>query len=211
MELSEARYIAHRLLRYAADDGSGERALSDAVYRAVVEDRNAKAEAGGYFYSSCGDLAHWMLYRLGVRLPWVNRDENGGWRVAVNVSELVYGSRLARRVHPGDDFEPGDVLVVQVDDPGRTHVICVLEHGEGLLTSAEYGQPGGKVKVDRPVVERWGKLVVGNRTIDYVLPLDAVLTVAAAKGKLDEAETPDAWAARLHLPDTLPAPPPEAA
>jgi len=45
----------------------------DPVFEAVTEGRQHGS------YSACGDLGHWLLFRLGVRFPWVNRAEFRGW------------------------------------------------------------------------------------------------------------------------------------
>jgi hypothetical protein len=84
--LSAYRLAASALLTYAVAGHT--RSTSDPVYRAIVEGRL------GLKYSSCGDLAHWFLYRLGVRAPWINRAEfkppqGHGWRVGLNLNLLA--------------------------------------------------------------------------------------------------------------------------
>lgn len=101
----------------------------------------------GWFqgYSSCGDLAHAMFESLGVCLPWVNRDGNGGWRVGRNVSLLYPGSNSCARA----EVEPhllrgGDVIVVANHRPPHEnddHVVCIVGAmaDDGTLPTAEYG------------------------------------------------------------------------
>jgi hypothetical protein len=86
-ELEASRLAASLLLTYAVSDEV--RSTLDPVYRTIVEGRT------GPKYSSCGDLAHWLLFRLGVRAPFINRaeyresDGGHGWRVGLNLNLLT--------------------------------------------------------------------------------------------------------------------------
>lgn len=159
-------------------------------YVEVTEGRDT-----GPAYSSCRDLAHWGLTRVGVRLPWLLRAELGTW---------AYGRPV---VTPGfvpwnGEVEAGDVLVTANDWPrGRdAHVVCVLEVlPGGRLVTAEYGQPGGKIYEDT-CGRAWRGRVVRVR-----LPFVSVVIEADAKGLLvapDWPREPDTE------PDTDPARPP---
>lgn len=209
------------LLDYACAAGKGRPHLGDVVYDAVVEGRQRQTEqlraawekrdpatrGPKPFYSSCGDLAHWLLYRLGVRESYLNRTEHRGWRPALNVTLLVcrakFGTNtLAEVATANDRYGPGDILVVNTATPATTHVVVVREHPEPeTIVVGEYGQPGGHVAAK--MVTRPGKAhaILGKRQIDSVLRLRRVLD---ASGALAPAETAEDYRVRLAAP-VLPA------
>jgi len=166
--LKAFRLAASALLTYAVNGSV--RSTSDPVYRSIVESRL------GPKYSSCGDLAHWFLYRLGVRAPWINRAEfkaplGHGWRVGLNLNLLTAPpvgactqATAVRPVKSSDadavaheaipDFESGDVFLISNVWGG--HCICVTGSPDPAtrtdktapltVKTAEYGQPGGAAK-----------------------------------------------------------------
>jgi hypothetical protein len=170
-------------------------------------------------YSSCADLYHALVYCLGVRLPWVNTHMftegdmgKSGWDVGVNVSRLTgdVPPGLRPAPVPGVRFDAGDCLIVWNQPTGKdAHVMVALEHdgGERLLV-AEFGQPGGHIKLKR-VFEQNGALFLEgrltNKRLQRWIPLDRVLMSAAAKDLLEERTYPLNFDRR----DTEPAPPPE--
>jgi hypothetical protein len=173
-------------------------------YTAVTEGRDPANPK----YSSCGDLAHWELFRLGCRQHWVNRKEHLGWGVGQNVSRLAFGAPTSVRRTPraGARFETGDVLIVWNKADGTdAHVMVVYEFAFSplRLVVAEYGQPGGHI-AERKLTVREGELYVGSRQIQRWMPLALALTDAAERGLLEPPSFP--W---RH--DTEPAPslPPE--
>jgi hypothetical protein len=198
-EIDRRQALVHRLLDWACN---GERGVDEdhPHYREVTEGRDVGAMRSKY--SSCGDLAHWLLYRLGCRAPFVNRAEHRGWKVGANVSLLSTAPHGVRQLPvPGARFEPGDVLIVWNHQQGHdAHVMVVYEHRPDLarLVVAEYGQPGGHVR-KRLLTANGGLLYIGTRKLQRWLPLHLVLT---------HSETAD-----VTLPDGLtptePAPPPE--
>jgi len=208
---SYARVAAARLARFAVGDNAGQleafegRGFDDAVYKGVTEGRQDEAHRLGIFYSSCGDLPHWMLCRLGVRLPWVNRREmmqlappHPGWRVGQNLSALVSGSGLAERVTPdAARFEPGDVLHLG-DTNASAHVDVVLADLDGedgrAIVSADYGLPAAGIRRSFAHVEG-GRLFRNKRPIVHVLRLGRVLSAARDAGLLVEASFPSGMAA----------------
>lgn len=95
----------------------------------------------GAKYSSCADLAHWLWFRLGLRLPWINRDEHLGWVDQVNISRIVSHSA----VYQGERLEGGDVIVIANVWPAGydAHVVCVVDQpSANVLCTAESGLPG---------------------------------------------------------------------
>jgi hypothetical protein len=176
------------LLIHAVNGATGRPHVGDPVYREVTEGRQdqeiaarkrwekadpAKRGPRPVRYSSCGDLPHWLYWQLGVRLPWVNRETNGQWRVGQNLTLLTWpGNRLARKV-TGDvklddlrELTTGDVLYTI---GSYAHVRCVVDYdpATATMTTAEYGMPGGKLKT-RKLVERKD----GIRVVDPADPGD---------------------------------------
>jgi len=203
------RKLAVELVEYACGGADG-RTEKDPVYRAVTEGRDDGRPHG---YSSCGDLAHWMLYRLGVRLPFVNRKEHQGFTYGLNVSRLAFDGLS---IHPSPSrpvkrYEPGDIGVIWSNSGGTdAHVFVILDDQQPeALFVGEYGQPGGALHTRRVRYESGG-LYIAQRRLHSVLLLNEVINAADVGGMLEPPETASQYATRLELP-TLPAPPPEAA
>lgn len=217
--LPPATYVryAEELCRYGCGYDAFGRTENDAVYQAVTEGRDRGAAQRNY--SSCGDLAHWMLYRLGLRCQWVNREENLGWvggDLYNNITLLQRCPEIVRTPPHDALLACGDVGVVW-NTGYDAHVFVALGPvSKGRLLVAEYGQPGGKVQ--ERAVTRSGKLMkVGGRTLNRLLPLEAAIEGAESRGELAPPEHARAWAHRLSLvppdpsaSDTDPRPPMEA-
>jgi hypothetical protein len=170
---------------------------TDQRYQIVTEGRDKPTKG----YSSCADLAHWMLYRVGVRLPWINRAEHQGWRDQVNVSRLCAHSVPWT---PLADVQGGDIVVIANRWPSGydAHVVCVIDdNGDGTWATAEYGQPGGAL-----CQRRVQSGVMGYRRIRVWLPLGRVLGEACAVGQLVAAEVPPPEIEPSELP-TMPGTP----
>lgn len=160
---------------------------NDPIYQQVVEGR----DVGTYqkSYSSCGDLCHWMLYRLGVRSDLVNRDENGGWQQEKNISKLAF-SQAASNVTPSTSYKPGDIIIIWNESNGTdAHAIVVTEQNGSSLSTGEYGQPGGAEKT-RTITTKDGKPFIGKRQIQKVIPLETVLELARQNGELADITLP---------------------
>lgn len=183
--LVEYQHVAASWLEWACrGDKVPER---DERYQRVTEWRD-KPTPG---YSSCADLAHWLLFCLGVRSPWVNRAEHIGWRPARNVSALCWPPAPAREPHPTDQYDAGDVLVIwSRQDTTDAHVLVVVTHlpDEHVLCTAEYGQPGGALRTH--ALDPHAPLRIGLRTIHRVLPLATVLEQAELTGDLVPYRSP---------------------
>lgn len=190
LSLSEYRDHAARWLRWACGPGSGYHE-SHVVYQRVTEGRDRPPWPNAY--SSCGDLAHGMLEQLGVRLPLVNREALGTYRSGKNVSLLAYAAQ-ARAPRPDDRYEAGDIVIVWdiLTGPKATtdaHVICCLDefHEQGIILTAEYGRPGGELVtsgIERVIEKSEPVTHIRRRTVQRVLPLEAVIEAAQAAGAL---------------------------
>lgn len=139
LTLDEYRELAAAWCDYATNGAHG-RTVDDPVYRWVTEGRDP-----GPKYSSCGDLAHWLLARLGCRAPWLNRAElPGGWTVGLNVSRLVYSARPVSKIPEADTVLClGDIVVAWSKPKGTdAHVSVVCDHDPvaGVLETWDYGQ-----------------------------------------------------------------------
>lgn len=194
----EARYrdAASELLLWATYGGEGVTEKSDR-YKLVTENRDP-----GPVYSSCADLAHWMLWRLGVRSKYVNREErteaNGDWKGGLNVSKLAFGPDA---VTPWKAPVPkcGDIWIIWSKPQGTdAHVLVVdrLDTDAGVLHSYDYGQAAlsperwkpnsveGKhcERAVRELPTTWG--FPDGRRLHVYLPLWETLCAAQARGEL---------------------------
>lgn len=198
--------LAPALLDWACLHGADQKRGN---YLRVVEGRDWER------YSSCADLAHWLLYRLGCRQEWINRQEHtagdlgqAGWDVAVNVGRLAFTAPVSTRRTPlpGIVASVGDIFI-QWNAPTGTDAHVFLARKEqrlpGLLSVAEYGQPGGHIR-DRAVTARDGFLYCGQRKVQRWLPLGLCILDAAERGELEPVSFPEGF-----TPDTEPAPPME--
>jgi hypothetical protein len=123
-----------------ATKGDVGRLVTDPVYQRIVEGRDK-----GPKYSSCGDLAHWLLFILGVREPWVNRDENKGWRSGFNVNLLIAkpigGNPIAENNPDLDLLHTGDIIISWKQKTGTDAHVMVFDHIEnGELYTWDLGQ-----------------------------------------------------------------------
>jgi hypothetical protein len=151
-DLSRASAFAVALLRKAVNDEHGRNEL-DPFYKVVTENRDGPSAQMRAKYSSCADLAHWLLRCLGVRADWLNRDDDEDaqrWRSGVNLNWLcpkpIGKCPIAAAKLQGDPA-PGDIFVENNAHGG--HVFCALSYDTSTdtLVTAEYGQPGGVRKV----------------------------------------------------------------
>lgn len=188
--MSDLTLLHSQVIRYLdiATNGMSGRPENDHIYQAITEGRDVGAARKGY--SSCGDLCHWLLYRMGVRLDWVNREENGLWKPGRNISRLVYGPS-ARSPVVGEKYQPGDILCIwDKEDSSDAHVFVVWEHHDDKVVSADYGQPGGSMRM-RGL--DWRTRTLGGKRLRRVLPLLDVLIEAEKAGALVAPEDPGEW------------------
>jgi hypothetical protein len=138
-----------------AVDGENGRRVGDPIHEWVTEGRRQEYEwavrNGSKWalnmepYSSCGDLAHWLLTMLGCRdESVVNRTDDGGvmdWMPGPNISRLV-GSKFYTKGHRVNPML-GDII--HVSSPH--HVAVLIEKkSEDKWFTADYGQPYGQRK-----------------------------------------------------------------
>lgn len=192
-ELSELRRQALGYLVLAGKDRYGRR-YGDPVFEDVTEGRQAPV-GGKYSYSSCADLAHWLLFRLGFRFSWINREEAGGWVSQVNLNRLTAsgcgGSNpLAVRAETGMTVAPGDVLVTHVSEASRSHVVLVCSEGplnQGVpIVCAEYGQS------DEKYMRPCGRLSVRSNWRDGAA-VDSILRLERLWETSPVDAAPSAW------------------
>lgn len=140
--LESRRRMAKKWCEFAVNGHQG-RLLSDPVYQHIVERRDQ-----GPYYSSCGDLGHWILWTLGCREGWVNRADNkGGWRRGKNISLLAFNKYARTNIDP-TELETGDVCIIwSRPDTTDAHVFVFDRFSEGEVYSWDFGQ--GPMSSDR--------------------------------------------------------------
>jgi hypothetical protein len=187
------RNAAVALCEHACGYDAG-RSKDDPVYVEVTEGRDGPGPEQRKRYSSCGDLAHWLYKRLGIREPFLNRtddDANGPWQPGVNVARLWGGSCPFDQVSPSDARwlpEPGDVMLIwNTGNDAHVMVALGIDWG-GKLRTANYGaggmsplaSPGAKI-ASKPITFQHGKLFYGTRQVQRWLPLgEAVKHITVA-------------------------------
>lgn len=172
-----------------ATNGDAGRKESDPLYKLITEQRD-----WGAGYSSCGDLAHWLLYRLGVRERWLNRSEHIGWQSGANIARLAWSCLESRPPMSDEIFSPGDILLIWNKIDGTdAHALVVRAHERSHVYSADYGQPGG---ARRKRLLGVGGLL-GERRVQRVIPLAALLLACCKRGTLAPAQSVNAWLASI--------------
>lgn len=156
MRLLEYRKKAVEFLEYACE---GNPKKGSDRYLEITEGRNAP------IYSACGDLGHWMLFRLGFRMPWINRKEHLGWKMGVNISRLVTHGIP----YDGRQLDGGDIIIIANRWPSGTdaHCVCIIDQvAPDKLATAEYGLPGGGLQTRKLPM---------SRATRVVLPLESMI------------------------------------
>ena len=163
-------------LGYFAVNGTTGRGVGDPVHEWVTEGRRLADEqrrSQGVHedpYSSCADLAHWLLMCLGCQDERViNRSDDGGtvpWQIGANISRLVGSPWYVPANRPGTFPKPGDIFHV-CNDPGTEH-IAILEDVDltnSNLQSFDYGQPYGLACTRR--ITNWNSqyYIIGGRRL----------------------------------------------
>jgi hypothetical protein len=190
------RTAAVALCEYACNGAIGRR-KDDPVYVEVTEHRDGPTDVARADYSSCGDLAWWLLYRLGLRKPWMNRAANGTYNNGMNVADLT-GSPPHISAPSGATYtpKPGDILEIwNKPDTSDAHVCVALGPGApGKLRIANFGlggmssrlTPGAGVSEPDYRPSTAGNYV-GARRLRVVLPLERVVPLLTAPPDLSGA------------------------
>ena len=193
------------LCEYACGWEAG-RGKDNPVYTAVTEGRDAPPNRA--HYSSCGDLAHWLLERLGVREHWVNRASLGHYTVGANVWDLA---SCPVAIKPSSVFipVPGDILEIWNSAGGQdAHVcVCLAPPHDGKITLANYGAGGmnaanwpGAVIHDSSWRSSTAGNYIGTRKLQRVVQLAQIVPMCLAQPDLTGArvsgELIDALSAR---------------
>lgn len=196
------RVEAMRWCEIAVDSNSGV-TVSSPIYKAVTENRDP-----GPDYSSCADLAHWMLFRMGVRSKWINRKEHLGWKSGMNVSLLAYTCPASRPPRQGEILHRGDIMIVWTKPKGQDAHVDVVEAFDPdtkHVQSWDYGQAAlnpdtwnasmteGCRRENKLYADAEHNWWVGSRKLQRVIPLMEVLAHCQTAGELVAAEDFDAW------------------
>lgn len=170
------------------------RSKDDPVYKQVTENRDGPGPEQRKKYSSCGDLGHWLLMRLGVREKWINRTDDGvygPWMYGENISDL-WGQSCPIDIVPNADWqpEPGDILILW-NTGLDAHVCVALSYDQGQLKTANYGAggmspsaiPGAKISSKKLVWDgkHW---VYGTKIVQRCLKLSDVVPLVSVKPDL---------------------------
>jgi hypothetical protein len=197
------RRAAVALAKFAVNGDSG-RVSGDPVHEWVTEGRRTQYEralANGAAwaqrmragYSSCGDLAHWLLMCLGCRYELVvNRGDDGGvkgWAIGANIGRLAWSSWYEHASENGLPIE-GDILHVAPPD----HVSVLIDASDpDSWATADYGQPHGRMRecplrdVSQGLLVR-GRKLEGWVSIGRMVKLGALIADAIVPDDFDGDE-----------------------
>lgn len=201
--LPAVRRVFVEWMQAAVRWGKG-RTVDDRFYQWIVEARDK-----GPKYSSCADLAHWGLERIGCTELWCNRKSlertspsglhnHRGYRSGLNVNLLVAhptgANPYAEPVKPNiverrqvlRSLLPGDIMITWSGNGSNAHV-CVFEFYDGTLVhSFDLGQ--GPMSADAWAPGKRDHLEARQRqrAIEY-FPLRSVLRLdrVPLRGELD--------------------------
>ncbi len=197
-----------------ACNGTVGRAKTDPVYQMVTEGRDIPSSYTTY--SSCADRAHWRLWRLGCRLPFVNREErtpqpkdfhwgvNIAWLHDVSKgSPCLFATQSNGHkfpVAPGADWEPspGDELLIW-NTGNDAHSCSIVSYDGSRAQTANYGASGMSAAVfpgaklgNPPLVFKGGHWWLGEaahaKQVQRVLRLVDIIETLTAKADLSGPE-----------------------
>lgn len=119
----------------------------DALFAKIIDGLYEEAPHAG---TTCGFLASYLLYELGVRAPEiVNRnDEAWGLRYQIggNISRLIAGAKALGAFRPGaEGIKPGDIYFVSNGTSSSEHVGVFIRAIDGRhWQTADGGQTNGQ-------------------------------------------------------------------
>ena len=174
------RDLALALAAYAVADGAG-RDVGDPVHELVTEGRtlaNEQRRAKGspeVPYSSCTDLATWVLASMGCTdESLINRNDDGGrvpWQIGASLPRLVHAPSY-QHASRGGAPAPADILYLG-NAGGHVCVLRVWDELAGLATTDDYGQPYGRRR-HRTLRRQGGRWTLDGRPLEGWIDLDAV-------------------------------------
>lgn len=189
-----------------ACNGKLGRAKTEPEYQQVVEGRDVPSSYE--YYSSCADRAMWRLWRLGCRLPFVNREERTPYpkdfRWGVNIAWLHDPGKGApclvnadgNPIPPGADWEPspGDEMLIWILG-SDAHSLSVMSYDGSRAVTSNYGSGGMSASVfpgakfgNAPLTFKagqwWYDEGVRSKRVQRVLRLVDVIETLTAKADL---------------------------
>lgn len=212
VDISLWQEAAVALIRFACGNDQGRDKL-DQAYAQVTEGRDGPGPAQRKAYSSCGDLGHWYLERLGMRAKWVNRTSLGHYQIGMNIADISIAP-MHQGAPTSADWrpEPGDILEIwNMAAGGDAHLCVCLSVTPGsspcAMLTGNYGaggmsaaiSPGAKLGLSALTYhdDYW---TYGTRKIMRVLRLRDVIPALTAPPDLSDCavsgELVDALGAR---------------
>lgn len=195
-------YAEQFLLFCAGNDPLKGRVEKEPVYQLICEGRDwdYNLHIPDVKFSSCGELIHCYLFRMGIRSDFINRTENKGWKSGVNIVRL--DATLPDSAHGGprivgavnSQYKKGDVLVIW-NTGLDAHTFSVIDHSNGILTSVDGGQPG----IRKCIRNLPNSSVLGTKLIHVWIPLMDLLEWADKRGELVEPDIQD-WFTKCLTP-----------
>jgi hypothetical protein len=139
MPFSEETYrsVSRDLYEWSVYGPAGVTEQSDR-FKLVTEGRDP-----GPNYSCCADLPHWGMWRLGIRSPYLNREERteapGDWKSQVNIWRL-YSSPDTKTEGLNVVPKCGDVWLIGSTPTNWHALVCDRLEDGNVLHSWDYGQ-----------------------------------------------------------------------
>ena len=138
--LAAYRLAACALAESACGGAAGKCSKLTPTYIEVTEGRDGPGAIERRRYSSCGDLGHWLLARMGVADSMLNRGRFH--RNGMNIAKL--SSAPLGAPCPAEAPRPGDICIVWSLPTTTDAHVCVALEGSvaGTLRTANYGAGG---------------------------------------------------------------------
>jgi hypothetical protein len=181
--------VARSVALWAVNDTLGRSHVEDPVYEHITNHKLSIKQ--GWYFSSCAFLPLYVYEALGINLSWVYRDKPGE-EPSNPLSRLAFAPESISYT-PDYKLQTGDTL--QTGSNGDSHVSLILSAETEVINSADYGQPGGKLRT-RYIRESKGRMYVENirtgrrKPARRVLPLLAAVESASIQALLGSALLP---------------------
>ena len=152
----------------------------DATFAEVTKDYGGSG-------TTCGYLVHWLMWRLGCRENFVNRNEPQDGLHYVNSQNIskVFNCPYFKRFVAGTTPEPGDIVFLSNGPPGTEHVNVSKSVDGDTWTGYDAGQTNDQGKQCAKIVDRkfYGKSLTHLGTSKGVIgwiPITSLALTAAA-------------------------------